>query len=316
MAVFSTNQNRQLYVVKKVVESANALAEVGDVFVNQDNDGKVFIQYMSPGGLLRSDLIDPANVAYAKYVGSTNYRKYLKKGLIQIVGEDANLGDLMGQDFIVRIYIHNYLAPGDAHTTIKYGAVHMSPAIKDAATFYAALAKSLTQNFSREVTPLLEFKATSSGVEVTEVEQPWVLGTMAQETVNFEIVPIPVEIEGMEVQWAAVDENGRVELQNSDKYIGNGKTIADLEYFCMGERGDQYRKNAGVNAIPVTYIADSTKEYDTLDMHYFFSDTGVNVQKSEKQITFVGYQGDTNPVRRLCGKITSTGIDITDYEEA
>jgi hypothetical protein len=286
MAVFSTNQNRQLYVALASKEAAPAV--VGDLQVkslSNGNQNQVFFKYLGKGGMLRSDLIDTNSITYIKHTSKDAMKNYFKEATISLASGTELVA---GQDYIVRIYIHNYLAPGDAHTTIKYGAVHMSSAIKDATAFYEALAKSLTQNFSREVTPLLTFEATESGVKVTEVEQPWVPGTMALETVNFEIVPIPVEIEGMEVQWANVEDNGRVALTKSSKYIGNGKTIADLEYFCMGERGDQYRKNAGVNAIPVTYMVDPSKEYDVLDIHYAFSDTGVNVQKSEKDITIVG----------------------------
>lgn len=286
MAVFSTNQNRQLYVALASKEADPTI--VGDLQVkslSNGNQNQVFFKYLGKGGMLRSDLIDTNSITYIKHTSKDAMKKFFKEATISLASGTELVA---GQDYIVRIYIHNYLAPGDAHTTIKYGAVHMSPAIKDATAFYEALAKSLTQNFSREVTPLLTFEATANGVKVTEVEQPWVLGTMALEAVNFEIVPIPVEIEGVEVQWANVEDNGRVALAKSNKYIGNGKTIADLEYFCMGERGDQYRKNAGVNAIPVTYMVDPSKEYDVLDIHYAFSDTGVNVQKSEKDITIVG----------------------------
>ena len=56
----------------------------------------------------------------------------------------------------------------------------------------------------------------------------------------------------------------------------------------MGESCDQYRDWVGApKRLPVKYMVDPSKEYDVLDMHYFFSDTGVNVQKSEKDITFV-----------------------------
>jgi hypothetical protein len=156
--------------------------------------------------------------------------------------------------------------------------------------FYAKLAESLTQNFSREVTPLLTFTASAAGVKVEEVEQPWQPGTMSQETVNFDIMPATVTVDGDEVCWCVVDEKtGKVEVKYDGKEIKNGKKMADLEYFCMGERGDQYRNVGWPNVIPTKYmITDYEAGYDVIDIHYSFSDTGVNVQKSEKDITFVG----------------------------
>lgn len=288
MAVFSTNQNRQLYVVKK----ANATPAAAGDYTLSSVDGKLFIKYMGEGGALRSDLIDLNSIVYAKHTLASAMNVPLKTATIKlsnaVLESDGEKSTVMsGQDYIVRIYIHNYLAPGDAHTTIKYGAVH-STAGMTPAMFYEKLAKSLTQNFSREVQPLLTFKATSNGVVINEVEQPWHLGTMSQESVNFEVVPTTVTIDGEEVFWAELNDKDKIPVVAGSTTINNGKKIADLEYFCMGERGDQYRNMGWPNVIPTKYMVDPSQAYDVLDIHYSFSDTGVNVQKSEKDITFVG----------------------------
>ena len=69
--------------------------------------------------------------------------------------------------------------------------------------------------------------------------------------------------------------------------IGNGKKIADLEWFCMGERGDQYRMIGYPNYIPTEYLVDPSKEYNALELHFAFRDEGVNSYRSEKEITIV-----------------------------
>lgn len=315
MAVFSTNQNRQFYVAVASVTSEPAT--LGDLKIGSTDDNKIFFKYLGKGGLLRSDLIDKASITYARVTRKADLQRKLKQAVISVDSKALDEGKLIaGQDYIVRIYIHNYLAPGDAHTAIKYGAVHATAGMTPA-QFYTKLAESLTQNFSREATPLLTFTAAESGVTVKEVEQQtWVLGTRSQEAVNFEIVPTTVLVDGDEVLWAAVNDEGKVAITDSTTVIGNGKKIADLEYFCMGERGDQYRKVAGVNALPVEYMVDPTKDYDVLDIHYSFSDTGVNVQKSEKHITIVGEaKASGDVISAIKAELAKSPISITVTEK-
>lgn len=316
MAVFSTNQNRQLYVVTK--ESTDLSGEptkenigsIEPVIIEKGNSKQLYFKYMGPGGLIRSDLIDVDKICYAKYTGARKLRRYLRKAIITL-DPDVNKGNLIvGQDYIVKILIHNYLAPGDTNVAIKYGAVH-AVAGMDAAKFYEALAKSLTMNFSREVQPLLIFNPTADGVEVIEVEQPHITGFMAKEPVNFEIIATTVRWQGDDVVWAKSD---KLKLEDTSKVVGNGANIADLEYFCMGERGDQYRDwVAAPNKLPVKYMVNPDEEYNVLDLHYFFSDTGVNSYKSEKDITIV--EAGTTVLSSIVELFMAAKIIVIDSRE-
>lgn len=299
---YSVNQNRQFYVAKKenkellnVIKKGEKLtAELGDIALGEvkrkdaEEASQIYFKHFGPGGLTRTDLIDVDKICYANITPADALKTELKKAVISL---DPNINGgipIAGQDYIVRIVIHNYLAPGDTNWTVKHGAVHAYAGM-DATKFYEKLAKSLEMNFSREVQPLLTFEADGNGVTVTEVEQPWNLGHMSQEPVNFEVIATTVRWQGDDVIWAKRDEETeKIELEGTGEYLLDGKKIADLEWFCMGERGDQYRDNVpGALRIPSKTMVDSEKEYDVLDIHYFFSDTGVNVQKSEKDITIV-----------------------------
>ena len=313
MAVFSTNQNRQLYVVKKVVTTEPK--DLGDLKVGSVTVGdkkQLFFKYMGHGGLMRTDLIDIPSVCYARVTKKEELQRKLRKAVIQL---DPNLNSgnpIAGQDYIVRILIHNYLAPGDANVGIKHGAVHAVTGMTPA-QFYQKLAKSLEMNFSREVQPLLTFKATATGVEVTEVEQPYVVGFRSQEFVNFEVIATTVRYQGDDVVWSKRGDDDKIAITDTTTVVGDGSKIADLEYFCMGERGDQYRDWVAMpQKLPVKYMVDPTKEYDILDMHYYFSDTGMNNQKSEKDITFVS---ETTSVITAI-KTALTGLNITVQEKA
>ena len=63
MAVFSTNQNRQFYVVKKIVTAEPAaLGEMKVGVLTQGDRKQLFFKYFGQGGLIRTDLIDVASI--------------------------------------------------------------------------------------------------------------------------------------------------------------------------------------------------------------------------------------------------------------
>ncbi len=286
MAIFSVNQNRQFYVITEVVtgEPANE----GEIKLGKTADGKqIFFKHMGKGGLTRTDLIDVDKVCYAKITKKAEMQRKLKKATVTL-SADVNAGEpIAGQDYILRIQVNNYLAPGDACVLIRSGAVH---AVGDmtAQQFYEKMANSLQMNFSRDPQPLLKFEGSAAGIVITELDnQPWRLGVLSKEPVNFEVFPTEVRFEGADVIW------GSAKFEDADGYVGNGTQVADLEYFCTAERGDMFRNMGWPNNIDVKYMVDPTKEYDMLDLHYFFSGDGVQVHKSEKDITLVTAGADT-----------------------
>jgi hypothetical protein len=262
-------------------------------------DGTVIIKHKGLGGVTRTDAIPTANVTYTKITDAADLSRKLKKAVVTLDTEVNDGNPIQGQDYILRVTINNYLAPGDACVLIKSAAVHATKAMTtDKGAFYKKMAESLTRNFSREVQPLLTFEGSADGITITEVgDQPWRLGILSQDAVNFELTPTTVTWEGEEVCW------GTVEYSDSDVTVGNGKQIADLEYFCMAERGDMFRNMGYPNNIDVKMMVDPTKEYHVLDIHYFFSGNGVQTHKSEKDITFVST--DVTVLNSIQAKITS-----------
>jgi hypothetical protein len=188
--------------------------------------------------------------------------------------------------------------------------------------------KSHVKNIAKETTPLVKvYLATAeANVEVTaatkeaaltgeytgilfeEVEQQWVLGKMPQSFIPFEVQMVTIEIDGAEYVW------GKVEKQDSENLVQNGKKIADLEYFCAGFRGDEYRGMGYPNNIETTYLVDPSKKYDTLDIHYAYVGSNESVQKSEKDITIVCEDdGSHTAMKALITKINSiSGLNIAN----
>ncbi len=120
----------------------------------------------------------------------------------------------------------------------------------------------------------------------------------------FDVVPTTIYTGGDDVVWGTVTDATPAKYvkkggSGADKddlvlnsavvvgtnAVGNGQQIADLEWFCMGERGDQYRMKGWPHVIKTNYLVDPTQQYHVLELHYAFTDSGVNSYRTEKEIT-------------------------------
>ena len=323
MATFSVNQVRQLYVAT-ALKTPHVLASdaAGSIAVKNDTaKSHLYFEYKGADNLMRSDLIDTKNILYAKATDATAMAHDLKSVTIALDSNVNGGAPVAGQDYILRIAFKQYVGMSDEDQYFKYGMVHAYAGM-DASEFYKVLAVSLAKNFSREVVPLIkieiktasattevtpttkvaDLKGTYTGVVITEVEQPWRLGVMAQTPVYFTVQSVPVTVNGDERYWATLTES-------TSGSISNGKTIADLEYFCMGERGDMYRQVGWPHNIPTTYLVDPAKAYCVFDIHYAYVGSNESVQKSEKTITIVcADKAELNKV--IAAFNTATGLSI------
>lgn len=322
--VFSTNQVRQLYVATELKEgAAHVLAtdQAGTIALKTDNaKTHMYFEYKGAGGLTRSDLVSIDNILYAKETPASALARKLKKATVTLDATINGGNPIAGQDYILRIVFRQYLGMSDEDQYQKYGMVHAYAGMT-ASDFYKTLAISLAKNFSRELVPLVKFKIGATEVTpntkladiagdadslvIEEVEQPWTLGIQEQVPVYFEVYPTTVTFNSDERIWGEV-EMGDTGAANA---IKDGKIIADLEYFCLGERADQYRNIGWPNAIPSKTLVDPTKEYHVLDLHYAYVGSNECVQKSEKDITIVSTDKET--INSLVDAInTATGMEI------
>ena len=336
--VFSTNQTRQLYVVTTEggLKSNSIIAtdKAGSILPKGDNKKSHFyLEYKGVAGLMRSDLVDVKNILYAKATDANAMARELKAYTVTLDTEVNSGNPVAGQDYMLRIAFRQYVGMSDEDQYFKYGIAHAYAGMT-ASKLYEVLATSLAKNFSRELYPLVNISlinnsdnkqvpvlkngeiqkyeaATFKGILIDEVEQEWTLGVKPCVPVYFTIFPQTIVVNGDERIWGKVEEtepSGKVE---------NGKIIADLEYFCMGERGDQYRNVGWPHVIPTKYLVNPTNKYNIIDIHYAWQGAGENVQKSEKTLSIaVPKIGATNSVsNKLANDIitkinTATGLSI------
>lgn len=303
--VTSINQVRQLYVAKAVKPNTAPLTTAGDIIPKADEaKTTLYFQYMSPAGIVSSDKIDIANIMYAKATSSDALAHKLVRYSVTLDADVAG-APVAGQNYILRLAFRQYIGLSEEDQYFKYGEV-IARSGMTASDFYKKMAISLAKNLENktESTPLvniyLNSAADGADVPVTattkesdldkggynkiiieEAEQPWVLGMMPQAFIPFTPQSLTITVDGEERLWA------KVEVVTPKNTIPDGHLMADLEYFCMGARGDIYRGMGYPNIIKTTCLADPDAIYDTLDIHYFYTGSNESVQKSEKTITLV-----------------------------
>lgn len=335
MAVFSINQVRQLYVAKAIKDSTAALTTAGDIVPKADTaKTTLYFQSMSPAGIVASDKIDIKNVISAKATASKDLAHKLVRYSVTL---DADVADapVAGQNYILRLAFRQYIGLSEEDQYFKYGEV-MARNGMTASDFYKKMALSLAKNLENktESTPLVNIylnsaaaaadgtdvpvtattkesdlnKADYNKIIIEEAEQPWVLGMMPQAFIPFTPQFLTITVDGEDRLW------GVATVATPKKTVLDGHLIADLEYFCMGARGDIYRGMGYPNIIKTTYLVDPSAVYDVLDIHYFYTGSNESVQKSEKTITLVAVDnGSHAAMKALIEKInTVSGLNIAN----
>lgn len=329
--VISINQARQLYVAKTLKDDTAALTTAGDIVPKADKaKTTLYFQYMSPAGIVSSDKIDIANIMYAKATSSDALAHKLVRYSVTLDADVAN-APVAGQNYILRLAFRQYIGLSEEDQYFKYGEV-IARSGMTASDFYKKMAISLAKNLENktESTPLVNIYLTSAEVDSTDVpvtsatkesdltatnynqiiieetEQPWVLGMMPQAFIPFTPQSLTITVDGEERLWA------KAKVVTPKNTVPDGHLMADLEYFCMGARGDIYRGMGYPNIIKTTYLADPDAIYDTLDIHYFYTGSNESVQKSEKTITLIAVNdGSHAAMNALISAInTASGLTI------
>ena len=326
MAVFSTNQVRQLYVVN----STSDLVSPGGVqLLAKGND--IFAKYTGAmGDVMRSDLINKDKILYTS-LATSDKLAYKLKGQKITLNPDVNGGaPLEGRDYILRVLFSEYIGISPVDKTLKYGTVHITPGMT-ASDFYAEMAYNLYTSQKHETNPImgvavivggafegLEIEETMTpedikgvgtieGIVIYEVGQPWHLGVMPQGVVKIDPQVTRITYNGDDsIFWGKVES-----IDTPASYVlPEGQKIADLEYFCMGERGDQYRNAGWPNIVPTKYLVDPEAEYDLYTIHYAYVGEGTHQEKSEKDIQFAVLKTESSAFKTKLNAVLPTEVRI------
>lgn len=306
MATFSENQVRHLYVAKSLGTTGEGAISIGS------NADDLYFKYVSADGNVRTDLIPKANITQAKafkYDASSRQLKKVKVALDATVNGGA---PIPGQEYILRLKFFEWGSLSFQDQYLKTAIVRATTGMT-ATQFYTALAANLNLNLAHESIPLLTVTSDANGIYLVEIEQPWTLGTKESQPLNFVVgcgTVLDTITTGAEYNW------GVVTTPASGVFVLNGKTVADMEYFYMGERGDQYRGVGFPNVRTTKYFVDPTIAYNFIELDYFYQGGGLDVQKSQKHITIVvPAVGADNAAKialanLILADITSAGVTV------
>ena len=330
MAVFSTNQVRQLYVVDNVASSESALATAGSVFAKKSGDDIYFKYVGALGDTMRTDIVNQKQLIYTS-VATSDKLAYKLKGQKITLNPNVNGGKpIEGRDYLLRVLFSEYIGISPVDKTLKYGTVHITPGMT-ASDFYAEMAYSLMQSQKKEPNPIMNVAVivsgtfegneisdtdtlqnikgmgTIEGIVIFEAGQPWHLGVMPQGVIKIDAQVTRITYNGDDTLFWGVVEDATMP---SSYVLPEGQKIADLEYFCMGERGDQYRNAGWPNVIPTKYLVDPTAEYDLYTIHYAYVGEGTHQEKSEKDIQFAVLKSASSAFKTKLNAVLPTEFRI------
>ena len=283
MATFSSNSVRHLFVAN--TSTGGAAGQYVDAVKTVDNE--LYLKFINANTQTVATPLIP--ISKIKSVSSKAYAaKVLRSDTITI-----NTA-VVGQTYNIRFVFRNWGSGSAENQYFKYSGTYKAVTGDTTTTIATALTALAVTNFAREATPLLTITSSGAVITITEIAQPWVKGKQQGRPLNyyFQFVPIIDSTGAENVSWGTVASVAK-------GYAGQGtyKLSSDQEYFYLGERGDKYRNVGFPYTFDTTYLVDSTKLYDTIDITYSSADSGA-----------VGVENDLRVITVLCANGTSSAI--------
>lgn len=313
MSLPSNNQVRHLYVVKTLKDANGTPADLGDLALCYDtNKTTAYAKYVGQGGAVSSDKVAVGNILGVQHTTAAELNDKIKTHVVTV--KDVS----EGQVYEIVLHFRHYIGIGELDTTERIGT-YRAKKNDTAALIAAGLAKSLQESLGLDSATnassidhykenLATVTVSGNAITIKEVEQYWQLGKFAVQN-----VPIDVQLGGIFVddyesyEWATVVSTANITLSNGIK------KLADLEYYCMGNRGDIYRGMGYPYNFDTKYMIDMSATYDVFDIHYAYVGDGVSVQKSEKTLTFLVPTASASTFKtQLNTLLANTNVVITE----
>lgn len=268
---FSTNQVRQFYVLSTAADVKDLPNNKRQIALNLNDKGEAKTV---------SEVIDLTKVTHVEHTRSSYLQVHNTIGVVTLA---EGVTPEVGKTYTFKIYIHDLYGAGDEYIQPIVASVEAKT--NNALDLYKEIVKSLdpkaevnTEGAEGKIKgyPLNIACQKDQGIAVMtnleEANEGWTNAINPIKEVKFDIC-VDTEV------WA------KPFYGKGNKAFASGYKLAELEYFCMGERGDQYRMMGYPNHIVTEYNIVPTNEYDVIDIMYYYTDNKEGVQRSEKVMT-------------------------------
>lgn len=324
---FSINQVRHLFVAKTPKDANAAVTAVGDLAPYGVAGQYLYFKHYGYGGEVSTDKIDVQNILYAKRTSGDSLKTKLYKHTLTVTTAVA------GQVYTVKVFAKYYIGIGEQDTVTRV-ATYRAKSGDTAANIAAGLRKSLrgvlgfqkseasaeasatdTANADLYKEQIFTVTGTGAAVIITELEPYWELGKFPAGHVT----RIPENgvflMDINDASGIATNAWGSVVYAVASTLDDASKKLADLEDFCMGARGDEYRGMGYPRNITTKYQVDVEEDYDIIDIHYAYVGSNESVQKSEKDLTILVPQDDAEDLVEAINTLTGFGETDPRYLE-
>ena len=300
MANFNTYQTRNLYVATDFISSGTPDA-AGELAMGTTKTGELFFKYFNGDAqLTRSDLIRPESIISLTKTKAADMDTKLKMHTLAVDTSKVTLSNLVGKTLNCVITLRQ-VGSYDMDDTITINASVVGDTANTANTtaFHKALAGAIALALPDSKYPVL--KVFSNGSEVTKaiakadshtgasggvvlVESPqgYRRGLMSKEAYPFTVAFVMHDGNTNDVIWGTdTPDDSNI---SGNTVIPSVYAIADLEWFSLGERGDDKRGFYYPYNYEPTYLVDLSKSYDLVSVEYSWQGNAENIQKSPRMI--------------------------------
>lgn len=269
---FSTNQVMQFYVLpSNEVKMSDTITGRGFSIAIDDEH--------------RTDIIE--NVMWVKAVSSNAYDTPTMTIKVEVdeaaFVEDANgvLGPVVGEDYVIRVSYPEVGGLGVEGWTTKTVVVTAAK---------GETKESLTEKLVKQLEKVLAVDAVLTVTEnltitvnIGALIDSYDRGRFPIVAPTFNVTTSVITVDGVPTIPFKVDEKGQFAVTKGETIPGVYK-LAEMEYFAMGERGDQYRKMGWPDYVPTDYKVDIKASYDVVHVHYAYKGDNASSYKSEKDL--------------------------------
>ena len=328
MPTFSTNQVKHLYVAKAVDGN---LDTVGDIKFAAAGDKDIVMKYVGNDGVVRSDIINLDNLVYAKAIKESAMEQYLDSAYVACGTAVAN------QSYILKVIVDSFSSLSEEDKGFIF-AEYTAKTGDAAKNILAGLAVNLAKNATKAAySPVINVYVTTqsagasltigtnawkvnasdsestvaaygslAGLVIEAADQAWALGKQEFNLMKFNVTASPIVSAGVETRWATITKG----TTHPTAALKNSKKIADLEWFCMGERGDMYRDISWPDSFTFTPLINPAAAYGyhVIELAFYYAGDAEDIQKSPKEIVI--------PCEAASSGYTLVNAVISDFNTA